>query len=70
MERAKALGARVVRVKHMQDAVLHKIDAAGSRCWAARTMASSEGPKLGLPERRRLKMWLAHAASEIAAAGV
>ena len=70
LERAKALGARVVRLKHLQDAVLRKIDAADSSFWAARTMASNEGPKLGLLERQRLKMWLAHAGAEIAAAGV
>ena len=69
-ERAKALGARVVHLKHLQDAVLRKIDATDSSFWAARTMASNEGPKLGLLERQRLKMWLAHAAAEIAAAGV
>ena len=69
-ERAKALGARVVHLKHLQDAVLRKIDAANASFWAARTMASNEGPKLGLLERQRLKMWLAHAGAEIAAAGV
>ena len=69
-ERAKVLGARVVRLKHLQDAVLRKIDATDTSFWAARTMASNEGPKLGLLERQRLKMWLAHAASEIAAVGV
>ena len=69
-ERAKALGARVVHLRHLQDAVLRKIDAADSSFWAARTMASNEGPRLGLLERQRLKMWLSHAASEIAAAGV
>ena len=69
-ERAKALGARVVHLKHLQDAVLRKIDASNSSFWAARTMASNEGPKLGLLERQRLKMWLAHASAEITAAGV
>ena len=69
-ERAKALGARVVHLRHLQDAVLRKIDATDSSFWAARTMASNEGPRLGLLERQRLKMWLSHAASEIAAAGV
>jgi len=69
-ERAKALGARVVRLKHLQDVVLRKIDATDSSFWAARTMASNEGPKLGLLERQRLKMWMAHASAEITAAGV
>ena len=68
-ERAKALGARVVHLKHLQDAVLRKIDATDSSFWAARTMASNEGPKLGLLERQRLKMWLAHAGAQIAAVG-
>ena len=69
-ERAKVLGARVVRLRHLQDAVLRKIDAADTSFWAARTMGSNEGPKLGLLERQRLKMWLAHAFTEIATAGV
>jgi hypothetical protein len=68
-ERAKALGARVVHLKHLQDAVLRKIDAANSSFWAARTLPSNEGPKLGLLERQRLKMWLAHAGAQIAAVG-
>ena len=69
-ERAKTLGARVVRLRHLQDAVLRKIDATDSSFWAARTLASNEGPKLGLLERQRLKMWMAHASAEIVAAGV
>ena len=69
-ERAKALGARVVHLKHLQDAVLRKIDAANASFWAARTLGSGEGPKLGLLERQRLRMWLSHATEQIAAAGV
>ena len=67
LARAKALGARVVRLKHLQDAVLRKIDASDTSFWAARTMGSNEGPRLGLLERQRLKMWLAHAFAQIAA---
>lgn len=67
--RAQSLGARVVRLRHLQDTVLRKIDAADSSFWAASHAASSEGPKLGLLERQRLKLWLAHAAAEIEAAG-
>ncbi|MGN6526736.1 MAG: mobilization protein [Burkholderiaceae bacterium] len=70
LERAKALGARVVHLKHLQDAVLRKIDAANASFWAARTLGSGEGPKLGLLERQRLRMWLSHATEQIAAAGV
>ena len=68
MHRALALGARVVRLKHLQDAVIRKIDEAGSSFWAARQAAGNEGPKLGLLERQRLKLWLAHAAAEMEAA--
>ena len=68
MHRALALGARVVRLKHLQDAVIRKIDEAGSSFYAARQAPANEGPKLGLLERQRLKMWLAHAAAEIDAA--
>lgn len=67
--RALSLGARVVRLKHLQDTVLRKIDEADSSFWAASHAASHEGPKLGLLERQRLKLWLAHAAAEIEAAG-
>ena len=67
--RARSLGARVVRLKHLQDLVLRKIDEPDSRFWAASHAASSQGPKLGLLERQRLKLWLAHAAAEIEAAG-
>ena len=70
LARAKALGARLVHLKHLQDAVLRKIDAANASFWAARTLGSGEGPKLGLLERQRLRMWLAHASAEIQAAGV
>ncbi len=70
LARAQALGARVVKLKHVQDAVLRKIDAANSSFWAARNLPSNEGPKLGLLERQRLKVWLAQAGAEIDAAGL
>jgi hypothetical protein len=70
LARALALGARVVRVKHLQDAVLRKIDATDSSFWAARQAAGNEGPKLGLLERQRLKLWLGHVSTEFIAAGI
>jgi len=69
-ERARALGARVVHLKHLQDAVLRKIEASNSSFWAARTLASNEGPRLGLLERQRLRMWLSHVSAQFTAAGV
>ncbi len=67
LARALALGASVVRLRHLQDAVLTKIDASNSSFWAARQGTPGEGAKLGLMERQRLKLWLAHASAEFAA---
>jgi hypothetical protein len=65
LERALALGARVLRLKHLHDTVLRKIDAANASFWAARQASSSfgsptAGAQLGMLERQRLKVWLAH----------
>ena len=70
LSRALTFGARVIRLKHLQDAVLRKIDAADASFWAARQATSTEGPRLGLLERQRLKLWLVHVATEFIAAGV
>ncbi|WP_077036750.1 mobilization protein [Pelomonas sp. KK5] len=70
LERAMALGARIVKVRHLQDALIRKIDATNSSFWAARAGADAGGLKLGLLERQRLKLWLAHAGGEIEAAGL
>jgi hypothetical protein len=68
LERALALGAKVVHLKHLQDAVLRKLDLTNSSFWSARNASSGEGAKLGLLERQRLKMWLTHAHGQLAAA--
>lgn len=65
MERALSLGARVVTVKKLHDVVVQKIDAKNSSFWAAKNGGGTESPGLGLMERQRLKMWLAHAYSEL-----
>ena len=70
LTRALALGARVVKLKHLQDAVLRKIDATDSSFWSARQASGTEGPKLGLLERQRLKLWLNAVTSDLMAAGV
>ena len=70
LTRALALGAHVVKLKHLQDAVLRKIDATDSSFWAARQASGTEGPKLGLLERQRLKLWLNAVTSDFMAAGV
>lgn len=67
LPRALELGAKVVDIKRLHDAVAQKIDASNSSFWAAKNAA---GAKLGLMERQRLKLWLQHAQAQIAAAGV
>ncbi len=71
LERALELGAKVVKLKHLHDAVIRKIDASNASFWAARHAPNAEdGLKLGLLERQRLKTWLAGAGEEIDAAGL
>ena len=69
LERALAFGAKQLDIKHLHDALMHKIDAANSSFWAAKN-AAGDGGKLGLMERQRLKMWLGHAYTGIDAVGV
>jgi phage gp46-like protein len=57
-------------LKHLQDVVLRKIDAADASFWSARTASSSEGARLGLLERQRLRVWLGHVEGELARLGV
>ena len=70
LERALGLGAKLVNIKHLHDALMQKIDAGNSSFWAAKNGGQGGGVKLGLMERQRLKLWLGHAYAEIDAAGV
>ncbi|MEO6277873.1 mobilization protein [Roseateles sp.] len=70
LARAQSLGARTMPLKHLQDAVLRKIDAANSSFWSARTAPGTEGAKLGLLERQRLRVWLAQVEGEFERLGV
>ena len=70
LARAESLGARTMPLKHLQDAVLRKIDAANASFWSARTVPGTEGAKLGLLERQRLRVWLAQVESEFERLGV
>ena len=64
-DRAQALGAQVISLKHLHDPVAQKIDAADASFWAARHNTDKSGPGLGQMERQRLKTWLAHANAEL-----
>ena len=70
LERAKGLGAQVMDLKRLHDAVVQKIDIRNSSFWAARNASAIDGPGLGLMERQRLKMWMSHAYSALEAVGV
>lgn len=56
-ERALELGARVVRIRKLHDAVLRKLDARSASFWAA-AHGGSEASGLGLMERQRVRAWL------------
>jgi hypothetical protein len=68
--RALRLGARVISLKHLHDAVINKIDASSSSFWAAGNSADKDVTGLGMMDRQRLKMWLRDAYQEIDVAGV
>ena len=68
LDRAMGLGAKVVRVRRLHDAVIQKIDARNASFWSAGHVSGAEGPGLGLMERQRLKMWLHHAYGQVAQA--
>ena len=68
LERALGLGARVVTVRKLHEAVVQKIDAKNASFWAAKNGHAADSPALGLLERQRLKLWLGHAYGELAKA--
>lgn len=61
LDRALGLGARIMDLKKLHDAVVQKIDARNSSFWLARNGGNIDGPGLGLMERQRLKLWMNHA---------
>ena len=69
-QRALALGARKVSLKHLNDAAIQKIDATSSSFWAAKNSGDKENTGLGMMDRQRVKMWLRSAYSEIDNVGV
>lgn len=66
LERARGLGAHVIEVRRLHEAVMQKIDARNASFWAAKNVTTIDGPGLGMMERQRLKLWLSHAYAEIA----
>jgi len=70
LERALGLGAQVMELRKLHEAVVQKIDARNASFWSARNVNTIDGPGLGLMERQRLKLWLSHAYDAIARIGV
>lgn len=68
LERARALGAQVLHLGQLQDAVVQKIDQRSASFWAARNLIGPDGPGLGMMERQRLKQWLTQSLAELARA--
>ena len=68
LDRAVGLGAKVMHIRRLHDAVMQKIDARNASFWSAGHVTGVEGPGLGLMERQRLKLWLHHAYGELAKA--
>ena len=68
LDRARALGARVVRLRKLQDAAMRKIDASSASFWAAARPGEKDAAGLGLMERQRVRTWLKGAYQELDAA--
>lgn len=68
--RAEALGAPIVKIRRLHDAVINKIDATSSSFWAAKNNAEKGVTGLGLMERQRVKTWLRDAYEQIESAHV
>ncbi len=68
--RAEALGARVLRLRHLHDGVMQKIDAHSASFWSAQNQADKDATGLGLMDRQRVKVWLREAYREFDGADV
>jgi hypothetical protein len=69
-ERARALGAKFVSLKHLNDGTINKIDATSSSFWAAQNSADKATTGLGLMDRQRVKTWLRDTYQQLEAAEV
>jgi len=55
---AEEMGAKIMRLRKLQDAAMQKIDAHNTSFWAAVNLSDKSGTSLGLMERQRVKLWL------------
>jgi hypothetical protein len=68
--RACGLGAKVMDLKRLHDAIAQKIDARNVSFWSAKNSQAIDGASLSLMERQRLRLWLNHSFAGISAIGV
>lgn len=68
-ERAEALGAKVISIRHLSDTTMARIDAHSSSFWAAMRADKTAGG-LGLLERQRLKVWLQRSYEQLQSVGL
>jgi hypothetical protein len=61
LERALALGAKIVVIKRLQEAAMTKIDAGSTSFWAATQPKDQGGAPFGILERQRVRTWLKNA---------
>ncbi|HXZ07038.1 MAG TPA: mobilization protein [Paraburkholderia sp.] len=64
-ERAEALGASVISLRHLPDTTMQKIDRQSASFWAAVNHPDRASTGLGLLERQRVKVWLHRAYAEL-----
>jgi hypothetical protein len=69
LERALALGAKVVVIKRLQEAAMTKIDAGSTSFWAATQPKDQGGAPFGILERQRVRTWLKNAYEAIGQVG-
>jgi hypothetical protein len=68
--RARALGAKIIPLRRLNQEVVAKIDAENASFWAAQQKSLESGKGLGLLQRQRVKVWLNHAYEQIDGVGI
>jgi hypothetical protein len=68
--RAENLGAKIIRIRKLQETTMQKIDARSISFWSAINSPDKAATGLGLLERQRVRTWLVKAYSEIGPLGV
>ena len=70
LARATELGAKVIKLRHLHDTVINKIDATSSSFWAAQNASDKPTTGLGLMERQRVKTWIRDTYQQLDSVGI